>query len=185
MKIIVALLLLSVSAIAQTSTDDEFKRSAETAAKLYPVAASDTSQFYLWMDGIDKELGHRGHPLFQSPNKPLIIAYCAAWVLGVEAAAPLVPLNETDKAYFNDVTAEIQAQRDEARRKAEAAKKARRRPGTIAGAVAAGLSPEVFTPSTPSASDKLDAIQRQLQMQENQRQIDALQQRMKDNRITR
>ena len=36
-----------------------------------------------------------------------------------------------------------------------------------------------------SASDKLDAIQRQLQMQENQRQIEAFQQRMKDNRITR
>lgn len=60
-----------------------------------------------------------------------------------------------------------------------------RRPGTIAGATAAGLSPEVFAPSTPSASDKLDAIRLQLQMQENQRQMDALQQRMKDNRVTR
>ncbi len=185
MKIIVALLLLSVSAIAQTSTDDEFKRSAETAAKLYPVAASDTSRFYQWMDALDKALDRRGHPLFQSPNKPLIIAYCAAWALGVEATGPLVPLNDTDSAYFDEVTAEIQAQRDEAKRKAEAAKKVRRRPGTIAGAVAAGLSPGVFTPSEPSTADKLDAIQRQLQMQENQRKIDALQQRMKDNRITR
>lgn len=159
----------------QAEDRETFLKSELIAAQAYPAAADETSIIARGMVALENRLLTTQDPLVTNPKRPLILAAAVAKFYEVEPNGS-VPLSAEDLASVSRCLAIIKGNSPAA---PQSPPPRRQIPGTIAGAVAAGLSPEVYN---PRESTQLDDIQATLKAHEQQRLLNENLERMKENR---
>lgn len=91
----------------QVEFDKSFDDSAEKAAELYPAVTQRDSNFSLRMTAIDKALQENGDPLFNDPNKPMIISRMVAQEMGI-APSNAQPISAKPRPTTTRRTAPVQ-----------------------------------------------------------------------------
>ena len=103
---------LGIAAVIQTPFDIAYQRSEELTVAAYPDTTNAESPLVKRMAVLDKEFEKSGNPIFNSPDKPMIVATMAAKELGIKpvCAKPVdtepkpIPVLNINGGSFNNVT---------------------------------------------------------------------------------